>query len=434
MFILNNIFILSYYICESFFFFDFMHNLFSIKTIFTFKQSVLSFFLLSISIFILQFGTNLTFIIPIIKYVSFTIASSLIFKGSIKNKIIQSTIFFLSIFLISYSLNLLVPFNNQQAKSILSKEIYILVYILFSEILFFALCKAIILILRLKNRPASGVYITCLVNSIIISLVGTACLMEITHKLCSYTSINKYIIIIVFCWVAVNLGIYLSFISIWKSTIEKERFEIIELKNNFMEKHIRNKNHYDMEVRKISHDMDNHLNCIAFLLKKDKPDDALKYVEEIIAYKKHYHVVSTGNPIIDAVISEKKSLAEKYNIQFDYKVQINDEITINSVDLCSFLSNAIDNALEGATSLPDVGDRKVALNIHTKKGYFCIHIENSVRDDPSHLFNNSITTKDNKYKHGLGVMSMKNVVQSYSGNMTSTYSDGFFAVKSILKL
>ena len=434
MFILSNIFILSYYICESLFFFNFMYSLFSIKTIFTFKQSVILFFLLSMCIFILQWVTNLTFLILIIKYVSFTIAGSLIFKGSIKNKIIQSTIFFLLTFLIASSMTLIVPFNNQEMKSILSENIYVLIYIFISEILFFALCKAITLILKLKNCLTYRIYINYLVISIVISLIGTISLIEIIHKSCYYDSMSKYILIIVFCWITVNIGIYLSFIRICKSTIEKERFEAIESNNTFIENHIMNKNKYDIEVRKLSHDMDNHLNCIAFLLKKSTPDATLEYVEEIIAYKKYYHVISTGNPTIDAVISQKKSIAEKNNIQFDYRVQINDEITIKSIDLCSFLSNAIDNALEGTSALSDVADRKVFLNIHTKKGYFCVNIENSVKSDPSYLFNNSITTKDNKYKHGLGVMSMKNIVKSYSGNVTTTYSNGSFSVKSILKL
>lgn len=434
MVILQNIFILSYYLCESFLFFDFMDNLFTRRPKFTVKKSLAIFIILSTLMYAIKSILTIPKYFSIVKFICFTIASCLLFKDKIKNKVIQSIIFFFSVLLINFFIIALTTSNTQEIKIILTHRSYLIAYVYSSELIFFVLCKSLMLMLKVKKCHISKIYINYLINAISISLVGTICLLDILDTISSSSLMLRYILIIVFCWFAINICVYLGFIRLCKFTIEKEKFSIIELKNSFIEKHIIDKHNYDKEVRKISHDMDNHLNCIAFLLKKSTPESALKYVEEIISYKRSHSIISTGNTIIDAVLNQKKSIAEDNKIFFEYNVHLNTEITIKSVDLCSFLSNALDNALENAQVIDNVSNKRITVNIHTQNGYLCMKIVNSVKEDPSSLFNNSITTKDDKSNHGLGVISMKNIIQKYSGNIHISYESGYFSVKSILKL
>ena len=72
---------------------------------------------------------------------------------------------------------------------------------------------------------------------------------------------------------------------------------------------------------------------------------AIEYLKGIDLYSRYSQVFHTGNDIIDTVLNVKNTEANQKHISLFADINI-DKVTVNDADLCSVLSNLIDNAIE----------------------------------------------------------------------------------------
>ena len=64
-------------------------------------------------------------------------------------------------------------------------------------------------------------------------------------------------------------------------------------------------------------------------------------------------VVKTGNPMADAILNSKISLARSKRIQVRADACVPVALRISELDLCVILGNLFDNAIEASLALPD---------------------------------------------------------------------------------
>ena len=64
-------------------------------------------------------------------------------------------------------------------------------------------------------------------------------------------------------------------------------------------------------------------------------------------------VVKTGNPMADAILSSKISLARARKIPVHADAHIPVQLTMSELDLCVILGNLFDNAIEASLALPE---------------------------------------------------------------------------------
>lgn len=115
----------------------------------------------------------------------------------------------------------------------------------------------------------------------------------------------------------------------------------------------------------------------------------------------------------------------KKNISLFADVNI-DKITVKDADLCSILSNLIDNAIEAVDKIEN--DKTVKLNINQKGNMLFIAMENPSVYNP--LENNFNSQK--KGNHGWGTKIINDIVNKYNGNMTMNYDNKIFKIKIML--
>ncbi len=167
-------------------------------------------------------------------------------------------------------------------------------------------------------------------------------------------------------------------------------------------------------LRKFRHDYQNNLFSLNYLLNAEQFDDAKQYINELstgLADSKLEYV--TGNPLADAILSEKSANASVFDIKIDFNGKI-PRIGIDNLDLCTVLSNAIDNAVRGcAECAPCVID----VNAYVNQNSFVLCIKNPVKSDIKIVDNSIKTTKNDSENHGIGLKNIKSVAKKYSGNV-----------------
>ncbi len=215
---------------------------------------------------------------------------------------------------------------------------------------------------------------------------------------------------------------------------EKEtQYNIMQYQNEVMMQTALEQDATNNEVRKIWHDFNNHISCIDMLLQMNSVERARKYISNMQVNSQVVHFeIRTGNEIADAVLNQKYKKAKKHNIQFEVEGQLTDDININAVDLCSLMSNALDNAIEANLKVSDESLRAISVQIKPRAHCLFLEITNTVDKD---ITNTEIvgTTKEDKKSHGFGMLNMKKIAEKYQGDMNYKFKEDSFNLSIMLK-
>lgn len=214
---------------------------------------------------------------------------------------------------------------------------------------------------------------------------------------------------------------------------KKKEYEVIEYQNEVLIKATLEKDEMNKEVRKIWHDFNNHISCIDMLLQMNNIEKARGYIKNMNAScQTTYMGIKTGNELADVVINQKYMLAKAQDISLKVSGQLDESLSISQMDLCALLCNSLDNAIEACREIEDITIRKIDLFLEVYKNYLHIDINNSVKKEA--MDNNKlITTKQDKSRHGIGMLSMKTIVEKYGGHLEWKYDHDQFCLSIVLK-
>ncbi len=189
------------------------------------------------------------------------------------------------------------------------------------------------------------------------------------------------------------------------------------------------------EARKIRHDLRHHFLMITQFLKDGQIEDAQSYIdqyykalpfEESLTYCEHYAT--------NALLTYYCQLAKDYHIKVDVHLHMPSEISISTEDLTVVLGNLLENAVhanvEGQMEEPQF-DQWIRIAGHYEDSTLTLTIKN-----PSlHLAELDSTGQYLSTKHegaGIGVRSVRDVVEKYHGSIKIEQLNHTFSVSLIM--
>lgn len=193
------------------------------------------------------------------------------------------------------------------------------------------------------------------------------------------------------------------------------------LENNFstLQEQIAVQQQNNEKVRKLRHDMKNHLANIRSLIDRGEISDAVSLLDKTAENVNNAkaEIIDTGNSFVDAIILSKTAVCREKKIDFSCSVQPLENIKIDAVDLSSLLSNLLDNAVEAAAQTTEPF---VRLTIAKYNAYYTICVENSYKGKEflKESVGVLISTKSDKALHGYGTQIISDIAQKYDGNYT----------------
>ncbi len=140
--------------------------------------------------------------------------------------------------------------------------------------------------------------------------------------------------------------------------------------------------------------------------------------------------VRTGSDVLDVILSEKRSLCAQRGVLLTCYVHGEALDFVEDLDLYCLLSNALTNAMEAASHLPE-GERFVTLTVGRERNMAAVHVENPYVG-AIELADGLPTSRRDPQYHGFGMRSMVRVVEKYEGSLAVKCEDQIFHLDMLL--
>lgn len=141
--------------------------------------------------------------------------------------------------------------------------------------------------------------------------------------------------------------------------------------------------------------------------------------------------ISSGNKILDTVLTEKSLYCEQNGINFSCMADGAKLGFMDDGDLYCLFGNIVDNALEAVNAVPERERRVINLVVKEKNGILTVQEENYFCGELQFVNGLPRTTKSDKNYHGFGTRSISMIVDKYGGALKVSANDGIFSLSIV---
>lgn len=217
---------------------------------------------------------------------------------------------------------------------------------------------------------------------------------------------------------------------------EKDR-QFLEQQLCFQEAHYKDMIGSQKQIRRIRHDMKNHLNAISLLYSEGRQKELLDYLHTVSdQIGQTEQVISTGNPAFDAVLNMKLNEMKENGIDCSPVLSVPQDMELPFSDTVTILGNLLDNAIHATlkqiehmeqtdpatlekSDLASVEDPVITLSVTWQQGNLFLHLSNpcSAKTVP---------------EYGIGLRNVEVTAKKYSGTMQASVENGNYITDIVL--
>lgn len=182
---------------------------------------------------------------------------------------------------------------------------------------------------------------------------------------------------------------------------------------------------------KITHDFKHHWNVVATLLHQKQTQEAIKYIDVVANTPLlKTDVVSCGNPIIDAVLNQKYTVAKNQNIEMTFVLNNLAAFPFSSEEIVVILANLLDNAIEACCKLK--GQREIHVKMLCEEAQTVLSVRNTTDEKLSLSGEIPATTKESPWLHGFGLQNVYTILSRYNSVPAVEAHDGWFQFSTVV--
>ncbi len=141
-------------------------------------------------------------------------------------------------------------------------------------------------------------------------------------------------------------------------------------------------------------------------------------------------VIKTGNPMTDAILNSKISLAKSRHIPVVADAHIPVKLKSSEIDLCCIIGNLFDNAIEASMKLPE-DKRLIRVYMDMKNTQLYISFTNFTAGKKM-VKQGSLFRSTKGEGHGLGLVRIDAIVERLDGYLSRNSEDGAFTTEILL--
>ncbi len=243
-------------------------------------------------------------------------------------------------------------------------------------------------------------------------------------------------VLVCICLWIINLVVYYQFYIIDQGTQENMDLNALRQKAELeKEKYHATRLNYD-ELRSIRHEIKNHNFYLKALLDEGKIDQAKEYLDRVSAQgTKYLKSFDSGNYAVDVVMTHELAAAKEMNVTLNPQILVPRTLPYRDEDVCSLLSNLLDNAMEAAAQ-SGVENPTVDISMLPRQEYLFIRVTNPVNKDlPEKRRMTLETTKASHTElHGFGTRIIRRIAERYNGSVKYSMADGVFTTDVMLEM
>ena len=175
---------------------------------------------------------------------------------------------------------------------------------------------------------------------------------------------------------------------------------------------------------------------IAVLRAEQDPERRNAFLNQMEEEIHQYEVQNkTGNQVVDTILTSKNVICEQFGISMNCVADGMLLDFMDTMDICSILGNALDNAIECEKQIPDPEKRLIHVAIFGQKNFVILRFENYFDGRLEIKEGIPVTTKTKKKEfHGFGIRSIKYVVDKYDGAVSISQNENWFELKILIPM
>lgn len=287
-------------------------------------------------------------------------------------------------------------------------------------------------ILRKKGDNSLSIRECLLIISILIISIAVSTFLNIISL--KNPSLNgHYFVVLAFLGILIiNITVFYLVVDLSNMNLAIRENELLKLKHEYSQQYVSSANTQYEVIRKLKHDFKDNMSLLYELIQKQKYSQALSYIDN---YREELAntetIIKTNNDIVNAVVNSKLSVAKSYGINV-VCMCVSDFIGINDIDLCSLLSNMLENAITSCKSCTKESKR-IYINISSDKYRYVFCVKNTIQCSVLQKNPYLHTTKKDRSEHGIGVKIIHSIALKYNGNVDYYEENSEFCCNVILK-
>ena len=183
---------------------------------------------------------------------------------------------------------------------------------------------------------------------------------------------------------------------------------------------------------RLAHDLKHQITALRAQVDPEHAAVGFEQLEKSVQrYSAQQH---TGNPVLDVILTTKERTCADRGITFTAVADGSLLNNMSSMDIASLFGNALDNAIEATSKLPNADQRLIKLALYAQNQFTVVRIENYYdsrlkKDADGNL---RTTKRDDRHRHGFGVKSIRHVAQQYGGEVTIRTEDHWFVLTVLI--
>ena len=198
-----------------------------------------------------------------------------------------------------------------------------------------------------------------------------------------------------------------------------------------IETHYREVENMYRQMRGWRHDYRGHIQAMKALAAAGDMEGLKGYLDQLDTdLNRVDSVLRTGNPMADAILNSKISLAHSRGITVKADAHIPVGLTMSEIDLCCILGNLFDNAIEASMALPEP-ERLIRVYMEMKGTQLYISFTNFTAGGKlkktGRLFQ---STKGDG--HGFGLVRIDKIISRLDGYLSRNSEDGAFTTEILI--
>ena len=206
---------------------------------------------------------------------------------------------------------------------------------------------------------------------------------------------------------------------------------IAAYQRELIETHYREVENMYRQIRGWRHDYRNHIQTMKVLAANGDMDALKVYLDELDTDLNTVDtVVKTGNPMADAILNSKISLARSRNIPTQVDAHIPVKLKMSELDLCCIIGNLFDNAMEASMALPEE-KRLIRVYMDVKGTQLYISFTNFTAAKKLSKVGKGFKTSKGE-GHGFGLVRIDDIVSRYDGYLSRNSEDGAFTTEILI--
>lgn len=207
--------------------------------------------------------------------------------------------------------------------------------------------------------------------------------------------------------------------------------KIADYQRELIETHYAEVENMYRQIRGWRHDYRNHIQTMKAYAATNDMEAIKSYLDELDTDLNTVDMVlKTGNPMADAILNSKISLAKTKEISVIADAHIPVALTTSEIDLCVIIGNLFDNAIEASMALP-VEKRLIRVYMDMKNTQLYISFTNFTATKKQKKVNGRfLTTKGEG--HGFGLVRIDNIIERQDGYISRNSEDGAYTTEILL--